>query len=248
VNPHRINRCDVDENPTMRRLPGIIVTVAVSLSMMAAVVRRTAQSEAMLLASFFTNPDGSACQQPCLLGVQPEMRFRAASELVQRHPLVQRFTNERHTANHGDTKLQGQGITITIRRSEGGMSAPPVATSVSFAVPDANFVSQPGSSAPPTIRLGDVILVLGMPETVYVGQDHLWLLYFRGQLMFGVRLKSKTIRTVEPVDWVSTLALAGSGDRFRPSGHGERWLGFGSVDRYEQASEQPSGVVRSDGL
>jgi hypothetical protein len=224
----------------MRQLPKIVVTLVFSLTMIATVVRSTAQAEAMLLASFFTNLDGSACKQPCLLGVQPETRFRAASEQVQRHPLVQRLTNDQLTANHGDAKLRGQGITITIRRSEDGMIASPLATSVSFALPDASAVTQPGSSVVPTIRLGDLILVLGIPETVYIGQDHLWLLYFRGQLMFGVQLKSKTIRTIEPVDWVSTLALSGGASRFQPSGHGERWLGFGSVDRYAQGATQLS--------
>src|SRR5689334_9220364 len=70
-----------------------IIRLALSLSLVCgssiAAVRFVADRQPLSAAGLFANPDGSACEHPCLFGIQPGYTSRLdAISLLRRHPLA----------------------------------------------------------------------------------------------------------------------------------------------------------------
>lgn len=74
----------------MRHVYLLIVLLILSGSGLIAPMRLAASVAVSRVNYLFTNPDGTPCQRPCLLGVQPRiMSFRRATQILRLHPLVE---------------------------------------------------------------------------------------------------------------------------------------------------------------
>src|SRR5215467_16109656 len=70
----------------------------------------------------FTNPDGSPCQRPCLLGIRPgDMTFDATVALLKVHPVTRDLQFQ--AINYRMNLFNGRGLTVTILKTPGGKVA-----------------------------------------------------------------------------------------------------------------------------
>jgi len=75
-------------------------------------------SKEKTLAMLFAYPDGSACENPCLLGIQPGVTsVNRAKELMNSHPLTKGgeiFVNDYSGMNYLDILLQNNGLRLQV--------------------------------------------------------------------------------------------------------------------------------------
>lgn len=73
-----------------RAAAAIVFGLCAVLTLALLAVRVGSVAAKPIMEHLFTNPDGTPCERPCLLGIRPNrMSFRAAYAILQRHPLVE---------------------------------------------------------------------------------------------------------------------------------------------------------------
>src|SRR5260370_1108183 len=72
------------------KLYWVVASLIVVLAGVLSVTIAISSAQAMPLSSLFSNPNGSPCEQPCMLGLQPGVtEFNIADERLQAHPFLQ---------------------------------------------------------------------------------------------------------------------------------------------------------------
>jgi hypothetical protein len=178
-----------------------------------------------LLSGLFTNADGSPCEQPCLLGVRPDMAYEQALTLLQAHP----FTGK-HDIHEGEgirqfDRFTGQEIEVSLTRQLPKYQS--VSVSLVRSSDAANGVLK---SVEPEVQLGEIVAFLGAPEMRVITGEWATLIYFHGQLLIVSSFRTTHPRSFDPKDPVLNIILMHRIEIY-PS-FGERavpWRGFGSV-------------------
>ncbi len=194
------------------------------------------------LAAFFTNPDGSACQQPCLFGVRVgETRADRAMMLLKLHPLTRNLRAlhrepDEFTLNGADVWLyaaigDGDRITyMTISRISAANAerlpgaSPELLAAFRTASPGAflNRFGLPGSAAFTTQKVNLAPQTLAQ---LHYAEPHLRASYYTranaGQPYLDISAELHEIEV-----FASDLELGEFGRR------GHTWLGFTSAARY----------------
>lgn len=139
----------------MRRLFRFTVISVVSLSVLMMAVRLMGSMQPLSLTAWFTNPDGTPCHYPCLFGIRPGItRYDDALALIRSHPITRHM---RVTPSSGSQALQVDDDSVAFfvyrdrdNRVESIFSTPSYRNGV--------------TDLP--LGLGDVIAVLGIPDSI----------------------------------------------------------------------------------
>jgi hypothetical protein len=171
-----------------------------------------------LYSILFTNPDGSPCKSPCMLGVRPDATIDRAVRTLRQHPFTRGM---RETVSRpGIITFLGNGVGVTVTSEY--MSSPNVQTIYLW------FCRAPHLDAG---ALGDAIIGLGHPGTVLPAESggcdnrayteiyH----YDKGIIAYYQRT---TLDAISPSDRPFALKVV---KEFRGEG---LWHGFGRVERY----------------
>ena len=189
----------------------------------------------------FTQPDGSACERPCLLGVRPgDTTFDAAIALLKTHPVTRDL--EFKVINYRMNLFNGRGLTVIVLKTPGGNVA---SIGVQF-FPSKFFPSSsPSEESRPASPVqsesfGDVVAFLGPPSAVYStsSNDAMWSYYFSDQLIVGTVLESpltgtNRINVRDSVDFISLVTSR----RFQTPGTVAHWFGFTGAGQYGDLAE-----------
>ncbi len=104
---------------------GIVVILLLTVSFLLGVFVDdfTKPSKEKTLAMLFSYPDGSVCENPCLLGIQPGVTtIDQAKDLLDSHPFTkggEHVVNEYSGRNYIDVPLQNNGIRIEVDYEKG---------------------------------------------------------------------------------------------------------------------------------
>jgi hypothetical protein len=98
----------------MFRILRLTLALVGSLIVLVLTVRLIGNAQPSPLALLFTNADGTPCQQPCLLGVQPgKLSTEQAISLLKKHPLMRGVQADIVRTDSGVStvlKANGQGV------------------------------------------------------------------------------------------------------------------------------------------
>ena len=120
-------------------------------------------------AAIFTNPDGTRCQRPCLLGVRPGITSsKQGFEILQAHPFTRNFEPD---ITRG--LFTGPGLSVILFTGEDG-----VVTRIDLIRTDKVL------PAPDWAALGDVLAIFGVPDRVGVDEEFTRSYYVAEQVMF----------------------------------------------------------------
>jgi hypothetical protein len=171
-----------------------------------------------LYSILFTNPDGTPCKSPCMLGVRPDATIDRAVRTLRQHPFTRGMRESVSRPGIITFLANGVGITVTSEY----MSSPNVQTIYLWFCRAQNLDAG---------TLGHAINALGHPGTVlpaesggcdncaYTEMYH----YDKGIIAYYQRT---TPDTISPGDKPFALKVV---KEFRGEGI---WRGFGRVDRY----------------
>jgi hypothetical protein len=139
----------------MLRLFRLTAISVFGLSMVMAAVRWIGGTQPLSLAAWFTNPDGTPCPYPCLFGIRPGVtRYEDALALIRSHPVTRHM---RLTPSSGSQALQinDDSVAFFVYRDRNNR-VESIFTTPSY---------RNGVTDLP-LGLGDVIAVLGIPDSI----------------------------------------------------------------------------------
>jgi hypothetical protein len=209
----------------MNRFYQISARWLLALTVTITITQLTRGSPPRLLLGLFANPDGSPCEQPCLLGVRPEMPYEQALTLLQAHPFTGKHDIHEGEGNRLFDRFTGQEIEVSLTR----LMPKYQSASVSF-VRSSDAANGVLRSVEPEVRLGEIVAFLGAPEMRVTTGEWATLIYFHGQLLIVTSLRTAHPRFIDPKDPVLNIILMHPIE-INPS-FGERavpWRGFGLV-------------------
>lgn len=162
----------------------------------------------------FTNPDGSPCQRPCLLGVQPgQTPYHRAIQILQAHPFSRDFAFDTQRG-----MFSGPGLSIILFEDE------------ESDLSRIDLVRTSDASLNGWASLGQVIAVLGVPDAVGVETTSIWSYYRAAAATFGH--SGGTQGYVTPDEQFDCLFVFAQPKVMFQSSHPSAWHGFSSVERY----------------
>jgi hypothetical protein len=214
----------------MRRFVRFVIGIVLLLAATVGVgsVHRALPSS--LLSMMLMSPDGSACERPCLFGIRPSTTLHTALALFHAHPFMRRLKLAWQYNN--SMRFSASGISVAID-ADNGRWTNPMLISVYFYPETESIDSRVDPDSP--IKLGEVLSMLGEPETVYAGFDHMMLFYFGNHLLVNVK---STVHGTERLDHssaITAIVLTADPDGIRLEGKHTRWLGFTTIQHYEQS-------------
>jgi hypothetical protein len=160
-----------DNRKPMIRFVRRVLTLIILFTWAICSTRLVGSAKPLPFSLLFTNPDGSPCDSPCLLGVRPGYTtHQDAMVILQSHPLTRHL--RRTTDTHGIDSFVGEYITISL---------PPDVTWISIVDYRPTFDVTP-ASAMPRGTLADIILLFGAPDKLGITRS-LWCFYTRSQLL-----------------------------------------------------------------
>jgi hypothetical protein len=174
------------------------------------------------LSTFFTNPDGTPCQQPCLFGVQPTMTYEQALMVLQTHLGVGRQHSHVNWEAMSliEDRFTGNAITVVLTYYRTRY----LGVSVSFS-PETTPIQ-----AESEVQLGDVLTSLGVPQTFVPADNEAWLIYHYGELIVLTRLRLLQTKLLNPTDPLLTIRLVQVSEDYNVLwGQARRWCGLGSA-------------------
>lgn len=154
------------------------------------------------LAILFTNPDGTPCQRPCLLGVGPgETKYEDAVALLRTHPFMLQFDQREENAANG-LAFSGHKILVILQ----GKPTNSVSSSVSSLL--ISFLS-PTNTLYSFARSGDLIDILDKP-TSFMLSDNLeceaWYIYMDDGIMAST--SSTKYPYIDKDEWLAFISLS----------------------------------------
>src|SRR5688572_7284975 len=91
------------------------LTLLTATTLLSARMIGSASADPSQFAILFTNADGSPCEQPCLLGVQPgRMSFSDATSMLEKHPVTRNLKHDNSNAGPA-VYVYFSGQTMTTR-------------------------------------------------------------------------------------------------------------------------------------
>jgi hypothetical protein len=126
---------------------------------------RIGQQETVPFSVLFTRPDGSACDKPCLFGIQPgKTRSAEAIAMLRAHPLTQQFTQ----TGSAPFRMEGYADRIQIvsfhAKDSGVVDEITLATYRLYTLPvTTNAIALPNSGS-----LGDIVSAFGAPDFIQI--------------------------------------------------------------------------------
>lgn len=218
--------------------PFLIVLALIGLSATgvfgARLVGRASAGRQDAVSAMFTNPDGTPCQMPCLLGVRPgDMTARQAIRLILKHPLTSHL--QVHAFSR-ETYLTGPGMMVTLYHATGD--------SLSGMIWSLYDGAGSGAASEQALHLGElttaeVVSTLGAPSSLellrLVGKMAPVYIYFDGQM--GVRPHEELsttgpdarLQTGAPINWFSVWEAHTVREKTRWE---VGWRGFTTLDHY----------------
>jgi hypothetical protein len=143
---------------------------------------------------FLTNPDGSLCRPPCLLGVRPGVTgFEDGVALIRAHPMSRYLVMPMERRMTG---WPGRSYNLVLGRYEKGEKPSPFVTSVSIDFSD----YAPTADSTLRVTVGDAIGFLGMPHAIYARGQLAWLYYPDSRLIITIKLSSRDIDHIDSTD------------------------------------------------
>jgi hypothetical protein len=241
----------------MIRVIRLCVVLIGSFAAFLVTLRLVGASQPDPIAVLFTNPDGTPCKMPCLLGVRPEdMTVGEALQILRAHPLVGdmrfRYVGEQNVVYGMGLIADGAEITMRLRGRYTGDSSPIGSISlVRYSTEKGPYGALPKlgpelMSVMDSATLGRFLVDFGLPEhTDRIGvafdNDALLTRYQGKALLIFSRLKldSYSGRWVIDIDGgFEGLSVVMPDQNPRPDTN--RWFGFIPID----AHYTKSGVSR----
>jgi hypothetical protein len=213
----------------------LILTFGVGIGML----RALAVQQAPPLAALFTNPDGSPCEMPCMLGVRPDITdFYEADQILSSHPLIRsRFRRFSEGANPVQVEYVGKNMRITLTRS-----ITQRVNSISLAFESVFRYRGTADFLHSEYLLGDVVSVLGPPDLltyreITATENWPWIYYPAGNLVI-INYQDRQTNRVDP-NIEAAYFLVMSPDQFKlewqeavQNKGTTPWLGFATLSRY----------------
>ncbi len=142
--------------PRLIRLTLLLIVICAAAIFAARLIGSTRPNP---LAILFTNPDGTPCQRPCLLGVRPGVtKYEDAVAILRTHPFMQQPNQQEVMKPYGVTFIS-QTMTIDLHRGNAGTNY----LVVTF---------QSLSYTPSTFgKIGDMFNLLGEPNSIILKHD-----------------------------------------------------------------------------
>lgn len=217
---------------------------AIILAVLAAIVggiHYAGEARSSSFTLLFTNPDGSPCQRPCMLGIRPgNMTFEAAIALLKTHPVTRNLDFQ--AVNYRMNQFKGRWLQVTVLKTPGGKVA---SIGIQF-YPSKFFPSESdddtGLPVSPirSAAFGDVVELLGAPDAVYTtaSNDAVWSYYYTDRLIIQTTLtspenSSRRITVEDSVDFINLVANR----QFQEVDSVSQWFGFGGTGRYANLSD-----------
>lgn len=164
----------------------------------------------------FTQPDGSPCERPCLLGIKPgSTTYKQAQILLTQHPATR--TLERVPLRDG-VSLRGPDLRVDLTLEIGG--------GLLFVV-----VLLPGPDSPCSAGMGHLVDAFGPPPVLFLSPStHKAELLYPDEHLY-LTISTRDNRRLQPGDHLDALAFF---TREKPTGlsNSGRWQGFSSTTRY----------------
>ncbi len=217
-------------------LTGISATAVLG----ACVVGSPAPGPQTAVMGIFSNPDGTPCRVPCLLGIRPgETRFDQAIVLIQTHPM----TSNLNPVNRGRFySFEGPGMTLALFKATG--SETEVGGIIWGLYPESGEPHSPdGRPSLDALRLGDLFAALGPPQDIQLRRWERGVIplyrYYDGRFLVNPRdglspLLSKTRLASD--SRVLRLLLWAPGEHWDwEDPRAFRWAGFSGLVRYLMA-------------
>lgn len=196
----------------------LVVGLLLSLTVLIGMAPLIGGAQSVHLATLFANPDGKPCQRPCLFGVQPGLTsYTQAVELLRNHPFTRTFQSEGIRNMFSDESLS---VILSLDAND--------------RVSGVTLISYSNSS--PLARwgsLGDMLALLGVPNTVERDAGYLQSYYLEDHLLFSHQLTPGDLTFNEPCQEISVYLaapgitpVAGPGE---PIGHAMSWQNLRKV-------------------
>ncbi len=205
----------------MRWLYRVTLALVLGFATLMVLIRTTRQAPSPLVATLFTNPDGTACQQPCLLGIQAETPYEETFALLKRHPFTRQL-NVRYGPGAHELLYRGAESSVTLSGPDGRL-VPPLTVSADFRpAPSGKELD----ATVPGVRLGEIVILLGQPEAVVIDPDLVWLPYYHGHLLIGVQRRIQGADRLDAYTSVLCIVLSSAPQGIRLHGNRTPWDGF----------------------
>jgi hypothetical protein len=150
---------------------------------------------------FLTNPDGSLCRRPCLLGIRPGFTaFDDGVALIRAHPMSRYFVMPMERRMTG---WPGRSYNLVLGRYDSSERPSPVVTSVFVDFSD----YAPRNDPTLHVTVGEVISFLGLPYAMYTRGQLAWLYYPAHRLIITVKLSSRDTKQIDATDPVIAVLL-----------------------------------------
>lgn len=202
----------------------------------------------MPLSSLFSNPDGSPCEQPCMLGLQPGVtEFNIADERLQAHPFLQgRFKRYADRTSRDLVEYVTTNLRIVITKDGRKLAS----ISLDFDPRLIRRAPSPTTVSPlENIYFGEVVNLLGKPTLITFGQqtfdfttgrgpDQTWAYYLQDQLVVINRARNLGPDHLHIDDSVTMLLMPAPNSfldawkEVQTAPGAAPWLGFGSLRQY----------------
>jgi hypothetical protein len=197
----------------------LVAGLLLSLTVLIGMAPLIGGAQSAPLAMLFTKPDGTPCQRPCLFGVQPGLTsYTQAVELLRNHPFTRTFQSEGIRNMFSDESLS---VILSLDAND--------------RVSGVTLISYSNSS--PLARLGslgNMLALLGVPNTVERDVGYLQSYYLEDHLSFSHQLTPGDLTFNEPCRQISVylaapgiMPVAGPGE---PMGHAMSWHDFRKVE------------------
>ena len=168
-------------------------------------------------AMLLSNPDGSPCQRPCLLGMQPGITlFEEAFGMIRNHPLSRASILQENQSNETLFVFADPSIRLMIHKNGDGTLA------------ESDLMLR-------DVTLGDLINLLGLPAWVNAGVRTAYLYYpSDGLVLYIVNSNRAQPFILDISDPVDTIVLYPSAHPIfvRLPEFAKPWRGFVNVARY----------------
>ena len=157
------------------------------------------------LAAKFTMPDGTACAQPCLFGVQPgTTSVEEAATLLTNHPVTRDFD----LVSRQPFRMEGHADRIIMVSFNGADDGKVDEITMSIYVRYGSKVGEVPHQLPESGSLGDILSTFGTPDFIQITNGGDPILAFVDQGVLASLTRSKTIaHHIRPRTPLSRLTL-----------------------------------------
>jgi hypothetical protein len=178
----------------MTRLAYFTLLLVIFLAVTIAVARLVGSSQSSSLVLLFTNPNGTPCQYPCLLGIRPgETAFDDAIALLQLHPFARKLLPDEYN-NQDYSSFSDGALTVWVIRGTNGHVG---TIGIAVLTHKAKLGLQTYLGATSRASIGELMGLVGVPTSIVFQGSGIDYIYEKSKIIAGTITYDEQLHVIE---------------------------------------------------